>query len=179
MIETHPFGNFVPRNASYLILGSFTGRQAVKGSPASDASYNWFYGTKRNQFWSILEEVYGLKLNDKAKKRKLFRNLGIAIADIISQCERRKGNNLDNNLTNLVYNTKTIAKILNKNQIEKILFTSRFVEKKFKQIFKELIIRHPTIALVTLPSPSPRYAKMTKEQKIEMYRELLPKINAR
>lgn len=33
MIETHPFGNFVPADAKYLILGSFTGKEAVKGGP--------------------------------------------------------------------------------------------------------------------------------------------------
>jgi len=177
MIETHPFGNFVPKNARYLILGSFTGRQAVKGNPASDASYDWFYARKRNQFWPILEEVYGLKLSDKISRQKLFTKLGIAIADIIYQCERKKDSNLDTNLTNFIYNTKAITKILDKHKIKRILFTSRFVEKRFKQVFKEAILRHPRIELITLPSPSPRYARISKEQKIEKYRELFPKID--
>jgi hypothetical protein len=58
MIETHAFGNFIPLDAKYLILGSFTGKEAMRKNPASDNSYDWFYGTKRNQFWSILESVY-------------------------------------------------------------------------------------------------------------------------
>ncbi|MBU1200812.1 hypothetical protein KJ953_04795 [Patescibacteria group bacterium] len=175
MIETHAFGNFVPPKAGCIILGSFTGRQAVKGNIANDPSYDWFYATKRNQFWPILEAVYGLELKDTVMRKKLFTDLGIAMADIIYQCERKKGNNLDTNLTNFIYNTKAIAKILNRYPINKILFSSCFVEKKFKQIFKEIIIRHPEIELVTLPSPSPRYATMRLNEKIEKYKKLLPK----
>ena len=122
MIETHPFGIFVPPDAQYLILGSFTGRQAVKGETVTDDSYDWFYGTKRNQFWPILETVYGCELKSKLAKQELFTKLGIAIADIIYQCERKDGNNLDNNLINIVYNSEAITEILEKNQIDQIFF---------------------------------------------------------
>jgi hypoxanthine-DNA glycosylase len=174
MIETHPFDNFVPLNAKYLILGSFTGRQAVKGSAVSDDSYDWYYGTRRNQFWPILEVVYGVELRDKHSKQALLRQLSIAITDIIYQCERKEGTNLDTNLINIVYNSEAIAEILESNQIEKIFFTSRFVEKRYKKVFKDLIHLYPSIELVPLPSPSPRYAIMSKAQKIERYKALLP-----
>ena len=176
MIETHAFGNFVPQNAKYLILGSFTGKQAVRGTPDTDISYDWFYGTPRNQFWPILEEVYGIELRNKLIKQELFTKLGFAIADIIYQCERREGSNLDTNLGNIVYNKEVITDILESEHIGKIFFTSRFVERRFKRIFKDIINRHPEIELITLPSPSPRYAKMSKEQKISRYKELLPKL---
>ena len=112
MIETHAFGNFVPLNAKYLILGSFTGRQAVKGNIATDDSYDWFYGTRRNQFWPILEKVYGIELRNKLDKQELLNKLGIAMADIIYQCERKQGTNLDSNLINIVYNTEAIPEIV-------------------------------------------------------------------
>jgi hypoxanthine-DNA glycosylase len=176
MIETHPFGNFVPINAKYLILGSFTGRQAVKGTNDTDNTYDWFYGTKRNQFWSILEEVYGIELRNKQSKQELFAKLGIAIADIIYQCERKGISNLDADLVNITYNVKAIAEILESEHIEKILFTSRFVEDRFKKFFKNFINCQPSIYLITLPSPSPRYAKMSKEQKIQKYKVLFPKL---
>ena len=177
MIETHAFGNFIPPNAKYLILGSFTGRQAVKDKAAHDPSYDWFYGTKRNQFWPLLEEVYGIPLPTKTERQKLFGDLGIAIADIILQCERKDGNNLDANLINIVYNTQAINSMLEKEGITTILFSSRFVEKKFKQLFKETIGKHPDVALLTLPSPSPRYAAMSKAEKVKRYRVLLPPLH--
>jgi hypoxanthine-DNA glycosylase len=173
-IETHPFDDFAPQEAQYLILGSFTGKQATQGFPEYDPGYDWYYGTPRNQFWRILEAVYDHKLPDKQSKQALFTQEGIAITDIIHQCERKKGNNLDGNLTNIVYNVAGIANILDTHSIRKIFFTSRFVENQFKRAFKEMIDRHPEYELVTLPSPSPRYARMSLEQKIIKYKELLP-----
>ena len=98
----------------------------------------------------------------------------MAITDIVKQCERKEGNNLDTNLFNIVYNVETINKILESSEIKKIYFTSRFVEKKFKKLFEDILNRYPDVELITLPSPSPRYAQRSKEQKISLYRELLP-----
>lgn len=163
MIETHPFGSFVPVEAYYLLLGSFTGQD----------SGNWFYGTKRNQFWKILSEVYGRELVERNQRENLFRDLRLAVTDVIYQCERAKGSNLDNNLINIVYNIKMIEEIIENNKIEKIFFSSRFVENKFKQLFKD---RFGKIELVTLPSPSPRYARLSLSEKIEKYKSLLPRL---
>ncbi len=169
MIETHPFGTFVPPKAKYLLLGSF-----VAKNQAEDPNYNWYYGTKRNQFWPIIEQVYDIKLPDKKAKQLLFTNLHMAIGDILLQCERKKGNSLDANLTNCVYNINQISDVLKHNKIEKIFFTSRFVENGFKKHFQVLVEEHPNIELITLPSPSPRYAAMRFNDKVARYKELLP-----
>ncbi len=161
MLETHPYGSFVPPKAKFLLLGSFAARP--------EPNYDWFYSTKRNQFWSILEEVYNLELKTKKVKQQLFAKLKMAVADIISQCERRKNNNADTNLTNIVYNIKGIKRILNQNKIQKIYFSSRWVENKFRRLFKDV-----TLELITLPSPSPHYAAMSKAEKIKRYKKLLP-----
>lgn len=166
MIEKHPYGDFVPNKSKYLILGSFTG--------IIFPGYDWFYSNKRNQFWPIIEGVYGVKLTDKKQKQQLFTRLNIAITDIISSCERKANNNLDVNLTNMVFN-KGIINILRSNKIETIYFSSRFVEKLFKKHFGDLILNYPKIKLITLPSPSPRFASMTKAEKITRYKEVLPK----
>lgn len=173
MIETHPFGNFVPANTRYLILGSFTGKRT---EDSIKNGYDWFYGTKRNQFWPIMEEVYGLSLKTKIEKQNLFTKLGIAITDIILSCGRKSNSNLDVNLTNIVFNTQTIIDILEKNHIKTIFFTSRFVEKLFKRHFKNILPQYPEIKFVALPSPSPRYAVMSRQEKIERYKNVLPKL---
>ncbi len=166
MLEKHPFGVFVPPNAKYLLLGSFVTKPAHK--------YDWFYANGRNQFWPILEEVYKVPLTTTKAQQSLFVKLHIAIADIILECEREKNSNLDIHLKNLVFNTEAITKILNENNIGKILFTSRYVEKLFRRHFNDLITKYQGIELITLPSPSPRYAMLTKTQKILHYRKLLP-----
>ncbi|MAT45088.1 MAG: DNA-deoxyinosine glycosylase [Anaerolineaceae bacterium] len=175
MLETHPFGNFVPNNATTLILGSFTGRQAVKGKSYTYEAYDWFYGTPRNQFWPMIEAVYGVALPTKKSKQDLFTKHGIAITDIIYQCERQDGNNSDSNLKNIVYNQQAILEIVASHPIQTILFTSRFVERKFRAEFKHILEGYPNIEYHVLPSPSPRYASMKKEEKIKRYHDLLPK----
>ncbi|MGD8744664.1 MAG: DNA-deoxyinosine glycosylase [Candidatus Woesebacteria bacterium] len=167
-IESHPFGNFVPPEAKFLIIGSFPG----KSEPGND----WFYSSKRNQFWSIFENIYNVKLKTKKEKQKLFSDLSIALTDIIIKCQRNNNSNLDTNLSNIVYNIKGIEKIIGTNNIEKIFFTSRFVENKFKQLFSELIENNPEIDFVYLPSPSPRHAGKSFEEKLKRYKDALADI---
>jgi hypoxanthine-DNA glycosylase len=169
MIEIHPFGDYVPDNARYLLLGSFIAKKAP-----NDAQYDWYYSSKRNQFWPILEIVYDRELRDKASKERLLAEKRLAMSDIILQCERRDGNSLDANLINIVYNIEGITTVLRNNAIEKIFFTSRFVEQAFRKLFKDLMLELPQLELITLPSPSPRYARLTKQEKAAIYKELLP-----
>lgn len=169
MLETHPFGNFVPKDIRYLLLGSFTSNQFAK-----DSDYNWFYSTKRNHFWPIISQVYKRPLDTIEARKALFNKLGIGIADIIYQCERELGNSSDMNLINIVYNPE-LESILRSNPINALFFSSRYVEKLYRKVFSHLIKEFPSIQLITLPSPSPRYAAMTRDRKIEIYREVLPR----
>lgn len=160
MIETHPFGIFSPKNCQFLFLGTFT----VK---VDDPSYDWFFTSKRNQFWTIMSEVYDMKLTSKKEKEALFTKLRMAITDIILQCERSKNTNADNNLINLVFNTEVINKVIKENKIKTIFFSSRMAENLFKRNFKNISLEFPKINFLTLPSSSPRYAAMSKLEKIK------------
>ena len=168
MNETHPFGSFVPSDSRYLILGSFPAR-------TKDNFYKWFYGSNRNQFWQIMENVYDLKLSDQNTKEDLFTKHKIALADVIHKTQRVNNSNLDINLINRTYNLTGVSEILKNNKIKKIFFTSRHVENIFHRHFKSLVQKYPGIALITLPSPSPRYASLTIGNKIKIYKKHLPK----
>ena len=136
--------------------------------------YEWFYANGRNQFWPIMEAVYNNSFPTKEKQQELFIDLKMALTDIIYSCERKNNSNLDINLFNITYNIKGINSIIAEKQIEKIYLTSKYVEKMFKKQFKETIHARSEIVITTLPSPSPRYAMMTKQEKIQRYKELLP-----
>ncbi len=168
MIEIHPFGNFVPPNTQHLLLGSFTTK------PSDD--YLWFYANGRNHFWPIMERAYGLKLDTKEKQQNLFIKLNMALADIILSCERKNNSSLDNNLTNITYNIKEVDDIIRKNNVKKVFFTSRFVESTFNKLFRKIIREYPEMNLIYLPSPSPRYAAISIQEKINCYKKLLPKL---
>lgn len=172
MIETHPFGNFIPPKMKYLLLGSF----GAKGADTNPET-GWYYGSKFNQLWKILEKVYSVELQDKKSKVNLFTHLRMGVSDIIHQCERREGRSSDTNLINIVYN-HSISDILEEQNIEKIFFTSRFVEKNFQKIFIHLVERYPEVELITLPSPSPRYAQMSLDEKVEKYKGHMPVLSS-
>ncbi|SMO84674.1 DNA-deoxyinosine glycosylase [Solitalea koreensis] len=172
LIEYHPFPPFVPDNCKYLILGSFPG----KNSTVYPAAEYWSYEGDRNQFWKILRLLYKRNLSTKAEKIQLFSDLRLANTDIILSCSRKNNSNLDSNLTAKVYNIEAIDSILTDNSIEKIFFTGKGVEREFKIHFKSILNRHPEVQLIALPSPSPAYAALNFEKKLEIYRELLPVI---
>jgi hypoxanthine-DNA glycosylase len=170
MFEVHPFKPFIPPNAKYLLLGSFPGRQLSRAG-------EWYYETERGQFWPILRQLYSLPLSSREEKIKLMNNLRLSLSDTIYKCERVSGNNSDSNLKVIEYNLKIVGKILSSNNIEKIFFSSRFVEKIFKSKFKALIKKYPRIELVTLPSTSPRYASLSISAKLEKFKALMPPLN--
>lgn len=167
LIETHPFQPFIPKGIKYLIIGSFPGKgQTEKTISKTD----WFYGAKRNTFWKIMEEVYQKELSTTSSKQKLFTSVKMGIADIILKAVRKENTNSDSNLEIVEYNDKAIKEILNTNKIETIFFTSRFVEKIFKRFFPDVV------NTIVLPSPSPRYARMTLKEKVTVYKKHLPKL---
>lgn len=168
MIEKHPFEPFVPQESRYLILGSFPGRKSIQEFPADD----WYYGSKYNQFWKIIELVYAVNLPTRADKEALFAKLGIALSDIILSCQRRVNTNADSNLTNIIYNTAIVDEILAYHAIARILFTGKGVYYSFLKHFN----LPENMPLTVLPSPSPAFARMRIEAKALEYKKHLPEL---
>jgi hypoxanthine-DNA glycosylase len=166
LVEIHPFEAFVPKGIEYLIVGSFPGREHTQSEVPEG---QWFYGARRNQFWKILEDVYGRELKHRIEKEALFSELRMGITDIIKRAVRIENTNLDQNLDIVEYNYDRIGEILKKKTLKKVFFTSRFVEKEFKKAFPA----YPHTEV--LPSPSPRYATISRAHKVAIYKEKLPK----
>jgi hypoxanthine-DNA glycosylase len=164
-IETHPFTAFIPENVTVIIVGSFPGREITHKILDEN---EWFYGAKRNQFWKIISGVYQQDLTTKTEKQSLFKKHGIGIVDLFLKVKRKAGNNMDQNLEVVEYNDKAIKKILANHAVEKIFFTSRFVEKTFHNLFPGIKTAE------SLPSPSPRFARMSLQEKIKIYQQMLP-----
>jgi hypoxanthine-DNA glycosylase len=167
MIEKHPFPPFIPKDCKVLVIGSFPGKESTQEKRLDD----WFYGANRNQFWKLLENIYGFELKTKDDKKKLFDKAKIGITDIIESCERNENSNSDSNLINKVYNSQ-LTEIIESNPIEKILFTSKGVNKEFCQNF----MIPENVNLITLPSPSPIFRRMSFEEKAEKYKTQFPRI---
>lgn len=163
-IETHPHKIFVPTKATVLILGTFPGKHNVQ----VEGQNEWFYSSKRNQFWTIIRGVYEEELKTTSEKKDLFMRKGIAIGDIFLRIKRKENNNNDSSLEVIEYNDKEIEKAISAHSFSAIYTTSQFVEKEFKKLFPDIK------NIEALPSPSPRYARMTLEDKIAFYKKKLP-----
>jgi hypoxanthine-DNA glycosylase len=166
MQEFHPFLPFVPAGATVLLLGTFPGRETTQTPPGQLNPEVWSYRGPRNQCWPILSLIYGLPVATRAQKEALLAANGLALADVILACRRRDNTNGDDNLVDIVWNQAAIGAIIGSGQIRQVLCTSKMAEKAFKQW-------HPGFPCATLPSPSPRYARLRMEQKAEIWREML------
>ncbi|GAB1430690.1 hypothetical protein MASR2M18_15240 [Ignavibacteria bacterium] len=164
-VEAHPFAPFVPPNAIILIVGSFAGRETTRRVPDDK---QWFYGTKRNQFWKILTDIYRIELPDREAKQNLFGKYGIGIADLFLRIKRKSASNSDDALVIVEYNDKIIAEILEKYNFDTIYFTSQFVGRHFAKLFPD--VKNTDF----LPSPSQRYARMSLSDKTAFYKAKLP-----
>ena len=165
-IETHPFKAFIPEKVTVIIVGSFPGKEVTHKILSEE---EWFYGSKRNQLWKIISGAYGTDLQTRTEKQNLFKKHGIGMVDIFLKVKRKEDNNMDSNLEIIEYNDKAIKSIIKNPSIKKIFFTSKFVEKTFLKLFPEIKIGE------CLPSPSPRYARMSMAEKINYYKLKLPK----
>ena len=130
-IEVHPFGAFLPENLNYLLVGTFPGKQYSQMFQAEVLAdpLAWSYAGK-NQFWRIMENVYGLSLPDRKSKQLLFSELGIGAMDLIYSCSRKNDTNLDNNLVNITWNKAAFEHLLSKkNDLRE--FCSTFISRKY------------------------------------------------
>ena len=158
MKETHPFEPIIDKSSKILILGSFPSFESFKKS--------FYYGHKQNQFWKLLSSVFDDKEpKTKEEKIKFLKKHEIALWDMVKSCKRV--NSLDSSLKEIEVND--IKKLLEEfPNIEAIFFTSRTSQKLFEKNFKDL-----KIPRFYLPSPSPAYKKMTFEEKLHIWKNLI------
>ncbi len=153
----HPFEPIVFDNSEILILGSFPSIKSFEN--------NFYYAHPKNQFWPIMGEIFKMPVGSVEEKIELLRKNKIALWDVAKSCERE--NSLDSNLKKCeVHDFKAFLKKY--PNIKKIFFTGRKAQTLFKRHFKDI-----DLPLILLPSPSPAYASMKKEDKLKKYKELL------
>ena len=156
-ILEHPFKPIVFKDTEVLILGSFPSIKSFEN--------NFYYAHPRNQFWKILKAVTSYPVNNKDQKIWLLKESKFGLWDMIKNCSRE--NSLDSSLEDEEVND--LATFLEENpSIKKLAFTG----KKSQALF-ETHFGHLDMERVYLPSPSAAYAKMSIDEKIKIYKELL------
>ncbi|MFH1373851.1 MAG: DNA-deoxyinosine glycosylase [bacterium] len=157
MTTKSSFEPVIHRDCWILILGTLPGDKSLR--------LRQYYSNPRNQFWDILNQVYGEPVDASYEGRLAFlRDKRLAVWDVLS-CADRVGS-LDGNIRNDVANDfaglfKTYSG----------LSTVAFNGTRAKSTFRRLVLKEQqlkiTLNLVTLPSSSVtpgRYVLPLKEK---------------
>lgn len=150
--EYHPYGEFIPPHCESMIIGSFPiGKftNPQRKNEIKDAEVDFFFGGERNLLWKILSEVFERPLRSKSEIESFLIEKRIGVGDVIKSCVRKEGRASDTDLTEIEWN-EDLPGILKENGIRKIYFTSRQVERWFRNLNQGPL----DLDWVTLPSPS-------------------------
>jgi len=152
--QMHPFPPVFDENSRVLILGSFP---SVKSREEG-----FFYGHPRNRFWPLIAALTGenVPISPDEKKKLLFGH-GIALWDVISECNI--SGSADASIKNAHPNDLTL--ILKCSSVEKIYTNGNAAYK----IYNRLILPKLGIEAEVLPSSSPANASFGFERLLEKW----------
>ncbi len=142
MKSEHPFEPFIPSNANRLIIGTIPPpRFCKKPNELHADDVNFYYGSKDNCFWSLIEEAFQVpfefKNNEKSiEQRKTFLDsLNTGITDLIASCIHSDNSAKDEDLEEIIQ--KDTKSLLSKYpSIDTLIYTSGFVKKLMNEQFK-------------------------------------------
>lgn len=187
--EVHPWEPFIPLNADKIILGTFPTTDKYRGA------YDFFYPNPNNDFWRILFEVAGKKLQDFVEaepvgtRKQILSNLKLGIADIGKKVLRQKDSSKDDNLFPIEY-TDIFSLLEAHPTIKKIIITSSSgansvlswfhhyciinghtfnIPKENLPIITKLLFKNLEIKIEIISSPS-RLSPIKGNKLFEMYR---------
>lgn len=149
-----------------LILGSMPGVTSLE--------QQCYYAHPRNAFWPIMSRLLSASLLDDYPKRLTrIKHHGIALWDVLAQCQRQ--GSLDSAIQSegLIYNP--IDKLLEQYpSIEAVALNGTSAEKLLRKAIKnKLIIWPEQVQIVPLPSTSPANARLNFDQKLVRWQTLL------
>lgn len=152
MRERHPYGEFIPKNAKAMIIGSFPiGKfsNPKRSVEIKKHEFDFFFGGEKNLLWKLLGSVFNMPVKTKSDLKRLLVKQGLGIGDVIKSCKRKNGGASDTDLYDIEWNTELID-VIRKKKIERLYFTSRKVEAWFKRLFNET----DDLIKISLISPS-------------------------
>ena len=183
-LEEHPFllcqkgtDTFNVENVKLAIIGTFPIYEITYSEPIENvgiekrnrwnnkANFQFFYGSKQNNFWDILCNCIGTNIPDSVQEcLRILNSNGIYISDTIQKTFRTQYSPSDNQLSEWQLNTdmrEMICSMMNHN-LNTIIFTSTLAKALFCRILnitdngKIQYYSHANkqMVLKTLPSPA-------------------------
>jgi hypoxanthine-DNA glycosylase len=150
-----------------LLLGSMPG--------AASLLEQRYYAHPRNLFWPFMQQLFAIPVELEYQQRcQLLTEQGIALWDVIAQCERP--GSLDSAIKKSTVICNAIPHLLEAEpQLHKICFNGAKAAEEFKRHLLPLLKHRTDLQYVQLPSSSPAHASQSKEQKLELWAKALLK----
>lgn len=139
MREHHPYGEFVPKNATGMIIGSFPiGKfsNPKRRHEIKKHEFDFFFGGEKNLLWKLLGAIFNMPVSSRTQIKNLLAKNKLGIGDVIKSCKRKNGGASDSDLYDIEWNLDLI-KLIRKKKITTIYFTSKKVEMWFHKLFKD------------------------------------------
>ena len=156
------FSPIAGNTTTVLILGTFPSEESLK--------QNQYYAHPRNQFWDMIAEICGTGTCDEYEKRcDRAKSKGIAIWDVLKSCDREGSS--DGRIRRGHFIPNDIVSFILEHPVNAIFFNGSKAALLFKQ-HVDLSILPVQPRFVTLPSTSPAHAALSKQQKLERWREV-------
>ena len=147
-----------------LILGSMPGQDSLKTQR--------YYAHPQNSFWWIMSEVYKFEPSlDYSKRCAALIKAGVAVWDVLHQC-RRQGS-LDSAIERETEVANDFTAFFEAQlSIKSVLFNGATSLKLFKR-HCAAELENQSIKIFQVPSTSPAYAAMSRQRKLEIWRQSL------
>lgn len=165
MPRVHSFEPVIGVDPRILILGSMPGVVSLQATQ--------YYGNPRNAFWSILAELFGIKIDCEYEQRiEQVSRLPLILWDTIKTCHRE--GSLDSNIQKHQLEANDIPALLNQYpDVVLVVFNGATSEKYFRQLVKPELSEGSNLAFIKMPSTSPANAGSSFEQKLAAWSKLL------
>jgi hypoxanthine-DNA glycosylase len=152
--------------AHTLILGSMPSRQSLRESR--------YYAHPQNAFWPIVRELLGVRAEGYAATARAVARQGYAVWDVLQSCRRPGSLDADIHRDSIVVNDFE-GFLQSQPGIERIFFNGAAAELLFhRHVLPGLARAGRELRLRRLPSTSPAYAAMSRQQKLAAWRVILP-----
>lgn len=154
------FPPVVGRAPKVLILGSMPGRESLRQGK--------YYAHPRNQFWRLMGDVLGVRLEEAVyeKRLELLKANRVALWDVLASCTRE--GSLDSDIGDEVANE--IPSLLRETGIKTVFCNGGKSYSAFRALLSESVPED--VEVHKLPSSSPAAAALTFDEKLARWRAL-------
>jgi TDG/mug DNA glycosylase family protein len=157
----------VSTRSRILILGSMPGAESLRRQQ--------YYAHPRNTFWYIMGQICGANFNLPYQDRLIqMKQAGFALWDVLKHCQRQ--GSLDAKIVNETEEPNDFGSFLNAYPAIRLIGLNggKAADTFKKKVWADLPAAiHQRISLVRLPSTSPANARLSRDEKLTIWRNKL------